>query len=339
VVNLSLSDIVISNSLRKAVIRFGADFEKFYYQPRIESDHPITCGTRAGNFFVVRQAVRAEEVTRFRERDSLMISFDELEVTFQGNELQDTLLDTHHHYLDTKKGGWRALERLENVCLFTYEQWKAVVAGDFDGGLVGPAKIETDPNSRLAEPPSHNIVAQKPIQEYVYLDANRDVRSVENLRYEELSQMGKEELLKAIIIRLHNKPDSKRIVGDLDGISLNLIFWSDTTVIDIPRSAWMDNTKEHMAFHLNNAPYAVVLLIGAKEVFALDKDGTKRYRGILQEERYHLTVQLVGEKIQKPIAEFSYDLRLGSNEHGRTANITECLSGSAVLCIQDWKKE
>lgn len=39
--NMSLYDIIINNSINKGAIRFGEDFEKFYYPTRIESDRPI----------------------------------------------------------------------------------------------------------------------------------------------------------------------------------------------------------------------------------------------------------------------------------------------------------
>jgi uncharacterized membrane protein YiaA len=144
--NISLYDIVIENSIKNGNILFGEDNEKFFYEPRIEAKRPILCRSRSANYFVVRQAVRAEEITRFKGANDLLLAFHSLEIVFQGTEqfpeIKSTPLNTHH-YLETKKGMWRALDELESVFAFTDEQWALLSETKHEATAVLKAEINS----------------------------------------------------------------------------------------------------------------------------------------------------------------------------------------------------
>jgi hypothetical protein len=132
VFNISLHDIIIDNFINKGCIQFGEDWEKFYYNPKIESDDLISCKSRGSCFFRVRQAVTAEEITRFREADNLLVSFSNLEIRFRGTEWPLTVpagipLDTKYH-VETKKICWRAQDHLAFVFGFSNEQWALITS-------------------------------------------------------------------------------------------------------------------------------------------------------------------------------------------------------------------
>lgn len=131
--NMSLYDIIIDCSIKRGAIRFGEDWDKFFYEPKIESDQPIMCRSRAGNYFVIRQAVRPEEIVRFCDSDNLLISFGGLEIRFREAEPSsatgvETVLDTNH-YVETKKRVWRPLGQLQFVFGYTNEQWAEIASG------------------------------------------------------------------------------------------------------------------------------------------------------------------------------------------------------------------
>jgi hypothetical protein len=147
VFNNSLYDIVIDNTIKKGGIRFGEDNEKFYYEPKIEGDKPKYCASRSGTFFILRQAIRAEDIPRFRDTDDVLLYFYDLEIMFHGVEestgIGPTRLETNH-YLQTKKGMWRNWDRLDFVFGYTDEQWADITLGNVeksgiykqDGGLI-----------------------------------------------------------------------------------------------------------------------------------------------------------------------------------------------------------
>jgi hypothetical protein len=129
--NMSLYDIVINNVIQNGAIRFGEDWEKFYYSPRIDPDNPIPCKSRAGTWFAIHQTVTAEEISRFQNADNLVISFGALEIIFRAtdSEMQiETPLSTNH-YVETEVRVWRPLDQSQFVFGYTTEQWAEIASG------------------------------------------------------------------------------------------------------------------------------------------------------------------------------------------------------------------
>jgi phosphate/sulfate permease len=184
----------------------------------------------------------------------------------------------------------------------------------------------------------HNIVSGEPTEISAHIGPNSEIVSLENLNV----TVDNAEFIKdvrASVVRIYNKPDNKRIVGDIDAVSLNLHFESSTDSIEIPRSAWLDDSKDHMSFSLNSAHYAVVLIVEKDNVFALDKVGGKTYRRKLKENRYHVTLRLIGERVQQTIIEFRFDVVIERKGYKTTARLVRCSFHSPDLCIQGWKKQ
>jgi hypothetical protein len=129
VFNVSIYDIAIDNKIKAGPIRFGEDWEPFHYEPKIASDEPIVCPARGGNFFVVRQPIRLEEIERFNTHEYIIAFFD-LHIDFHGTknfpEIETTRFDLTQRYLETRKGFVRFLDRLENIFVYSEEQWKAL---------------------------------------------------------------------------------------------------------------------------------------------------------------------------------------------------------------------
>lgn len=136
VFNISLYDIAIDNAIKKGAIRFGEDNEKFFYPANIESEHPIDCPSRGDAFFVIRQAIRAEEIERLRKQDNYLIRFYDLEIMFQGGkhfpQADPLRLDVREHYVETQKRMWRAWDQVGFVFGYNDEQWAVIQSGHTD---------------------------------------------------------------------------------------------------------------------------------------------------------------------------------------------------------------
>lgn len=111
VFNNSIFDILIDGSIGDGYILFGADYERFHFDPKFEGRNPTLCRGRSGTNFVIRQAVTQDEITRrFKKADNTLITFGNLHLSFSGigsfPEIPPTPLDTNH-YLETAKREWR----------------------------------------------------------------------------------------------------------------------------------------------------------------------------------------------------------------------------------------
>lgn len=126
VFNNSLFDLVIDNSIKGDIWSDSFD-QPLHYEPKFFPARPIVCGSRSGTNFVIRHALRVEEVSRFEGKE-ILIWFDGLEITFSGTgqlpEIGATKLDTKGFCLETKKGAYRnPNDKDEFAFLHTDEQW------------------------------------------------------------------------------------------------------------------------------------------------------------------------------------------------------------------------
>jgi hypothetical protein len=132
--NNSLYDIVIDNSIKKGDIWCDSSSDPFYYDPKFHPAHPIACGSRRPTNFVIRHALRVEEVSRFEGKHNVLIGFGNLEITFAGTEefpeIELTQLDLNY-YLETKTGAWHNPNETEEFAfMYTDEQWAVIQSGN-----------------------------------------------------------------------------------------------------------------------------------------------------------------------------------------------------------------
>jgi hypothetical protein len=129
VFNNSLYDIVIVPLIESGEILVSYDYKRFHYEPKFTTKERIYCGSRSSATFVVRQALRDEEITRFfKDVDDTLFTFGNLRISFRGTtqfaEIGTEQLDTNY-YVQSKKGVWSADDP---VIIFglTDEQWAAL---------------------------------------------------------------------------------------------------------------------------------------------------------------------------------------------------------------------
>jgi hypothetical protein len=149
--NNSLFDLAIDNSIKGHIWSEAFD-NPLHYEPKFFPTHPIMCGSRSGTNFVIRQALRVEEVSRFKGKgkDDLLIWFDTLEITFAGTDrfpqIGATQLNTKGFCLRVKEGAWRnPNDKDEFAFLYTDEQWAALLERQID-----PVVPSSNGVSRLA---------------------------------------------------------------------------------------------------------------------------------------------------------------------------------------------
>jgi len=160
VFNGSLFDVAVNNTIGAGYIFNNSDSKKFHYPARIESDEPIRVPSRRDNFFVIRQPLRFEEIPAFEGKDKVL-SFGSLEITFSGDEISETRLNTNH-VLETQKGGWRAWNQVGFICSYSDERWAVLQSGNVGHSIELEelrAKLKEKDSVAVAPP---DIIAYEP---------------------------------------------------------------------------------------------------------------------------------------------------------------------------------
>jgi hypothetical protein len=245
--NISLFDLVIDNSIKKGSILFGEDNEKFYYPPKVEGEN-IGCRSRSGNYFVVRQAVTAEEITRFQKAKNLLLAFHGLEIMFQGTEhfpeIGPTQLNTHH-YLETEKRMWRASDEGETVFTFTDEQWAALASGS----IQNLAKIA---NASASEEHQPRLVFLRTDDLLVYKNDYGKIVRWEN-KPRSVKFRNEHPMFKVIVALYRNRPSESLTPASVNNVSAELSYEMGERTFLVSRALWFPENKSTIDIGYNDA--------------------------------------------------------------------------------------
>ncbi|HEY9286251.1 MAG TPA: hypothetical protein VIP46_22560 [Pyrinomonadaceae bacterium] len=311
VYNNSLYDIVIDNKIKKGGIRFGEDNEKFYYEPKIEGDKPKYCGSRGSTFFLLRQAIRAEDIPRFRDADDVLLYFHDLEIMFQGaaesTGIGSTRLRTDY-YLQTKKGMWRDWDRLHYVFGYTDEQWADITSGR----VKNPADSKDSQPAQAVPQPKPNIVFLRTQQVSVYTNDNGTMVVNKNVPRTATWRMN-HPVYDATVATYHNQPSESRKVGSAGWVSAQLTyeFPGKTETFIVPRALWFPQDVSVVKFDFNDSHGFVIAAIDPSGSLCAVQKGhgltTKRDR--LPANEAVVTVRLISESGGEVVKESKFNLK------------------------------
>jgi len=311
VFNNSLCDIVIENSV-SGEIHYGEDNDTFYYPPKFLSDTPIKCASRSGVYFVIRQAIRQEEISRFRDAENVLIWFYDLQINFHGTErfpeIGTTPFDTNHH-VETKKRIWRDWDRLEFVFGYTEEQWTL---------------LKSMPRAELTKPETETpaLPPAAPKEEPKELEPNlvclrRETVSCSRSGPASLFVEGpydvslpRETLLyKAHVAVIDNRTISSRKIGPARDVTARIVYpLPGIGDFEVPRGAWLSESDSKVTFWPSRSHRLILAVVPDEGPFVI--------HGV--ELKHSSTYGLTAEAVSLNTKEIAVDVILES--------------GGAVLC-------
>jgi len=254
VFNNSLCDVVIENSV-SGEIHYGEDNDTFYYPPKFFSDTPIKCASRSGAYFVIRQALRQEEISRFRDVESVLIWFYALQINFQGTErfpdIGITPFNTNHH-VETRKRFWRDWDRLEFIFGYTEEQWTEIRSGSVENAAE-VKRLRTELNSLREVIESKTLTEQKPALGLVFLNMDRVLVyyceiSKKIVKYENKPRTATWRMQHpsfwVIVAYYRNEPQTGKPPAPIKNVTAELTYNGTDESYVVPRGIWFpENTS------------------------------------------------------------------------------------------------
>ncbi len=268
VFNNSLYDIVIENSVT-GEIRYGEDNDAFYYQPKFLSEKLVECPSRSGTYFTIRQAIRQEEIPRFRDADDVLIWFHGLQINFQGTEqfpeVEATTLNTQH-YLQTKKRIWRDWDQLQFVFGYTEEQWNTIRSGSVENAAE-VERLRTELNLLKAElePKALSEALQKPRLTFLRID---DVLVYYNelynkiVKYENKPRTAdwrlKHPSFRILVAYYRNPPDEARQPNLIRNVTAELTYNGTDDPYVVSRGFWFPENASAIDIPYNDARGVII---------------------------------------------------------------------------------